>query len=62
MLLWMKKVAVSVEKAAKMTPEELSGKITIGVLVDRDLPIFTKEYQKIREEASKRWATATKSA
>lgn len=61
MLLWMKKVAVSVEKAEGMSPEERAGKITIGVLVDRDLPIFTQEYQRIREEAERRWATATKS-
>ncbi len=34
-----------------MTPEELAGKLTIGVLVDRDLPIYTQEYRRIREAA-----------
>jgi 2-oxoglutarate ferredoxin oxidoreductase subunit beta len=34
-----------------MSPEELAGKITIGTLVDRDLPFYTEEYQKIRDAA-----------
>ena len=34
-----------------LSPEELAGKITIGVLVDRDLPIYTQEYRRIREAA-----------
>ncbi len=34
-----------------MTPEELAGKITIGTLVDRDLPVYTEEYQRIRDAA-----------
>jgi 2-oxoglutarate ferredoxin oxidoreductase subunit beta len=41
-----------------MTPEELEGKFTIGTLVDRDLPIYTQEYQKIRETAKARMAKA----
>ncbi len=28
-----------------------AGKITIGVLVDRDLPIYTEEYRRIRAKA-----------
>jgi 2-oxoglutarate ferredoxin oxidoreductase subunit beta len=51
MLRWQKESAVKVEKARSMTEEELKGKITIGVLVDRDLPIYTHEYKKIRESA-----------
>jgi 2-oxoglutarate ferredoxin oxidoreductase subunit beta len=51
MLRWQKESAVRVEKAGSMTPEELEGKFTIGVLVDRDLPIYTQEYRKIRETA-----------
>jgi 2-oxoglutarate ferredoxin oxidoreductase subunit beta len=43
--------AVTVKKAASMTPEELEGKITIGVLADRDLPISTEEYNKIRDRS-----------
>ncbi len=33
--------AVTVKQAAQLSPEELAGKITIGVLTDRDLPIST---------------------
>ena len=44
-------MAVRVEKAKTMSPEELAGKITIGTLVDRDLPVYTEEYQKIRDAA-----------
>jgi 2-oxoglutarate/2-oxoacid ferredoxin oxidoreductase subunit beta len=51
MMRAQKELAVKVEKAKTMTPEELAGKITIGVLTDRDLPIYTQEYQKIREAA-----------
>jgi len=51
MIRGFKKNAVTVEKAAKMTPEELEGRITVGVLTDRDMPVSTEEYQKIREQA-----------
>jgi 2-oxoglutarate ferredoxin oxidoreductase subunit beta len=54
MLRWQKENAVRVEKAAEMSPEEMAGKFTIGVLVDRDLPIYTEEYRKIREAARAR--------
>lgn len=54
MLRWQKENAVRVEKAAEMSPEDLAGKFTIGVLVDRDLPIYTEEYRKIREAARAR--------
>jgi 2-oxoglutarate ferredoxin oxidoreductase subunit beta len=51
MMRWQKEVAVRVEKAQTMTPEELAGKITIGVLTDRDLPIYTQELRRVREAA-----------
>ena len=51
MLRWQKEAAVRIEKASSMTPGEMAGKFTIGVLVDRDLPVYTEEYQKIREAA-----------
>ncbi|ROQ92081.1 2-oxoacid:ferredoxin oxidoreductase subunit beta [Desulfosoma caldarium] len=54
MLRWQKENAVRVEKAAEMSEEEMAGKFTIGVLVDRDLPIYTEEYRKIREAARRR--------
>jgi len=58
MLRWQKEAAVSVEKAAKLTEEERAGKVTIGVLVDRDLPIYTQEYKKIRQIAKNKLAAA----
>jgi len=51
MLHRQKETAVRIEKAQTMTEEELEGKTTIGVLVDRDLPIYIQEYKKIREAA-----------
>ena len=51
MMQWQKEVAVKIEKAKTMNPEELEGKITIGVLADRDLPIYTQELRKVREAA-----------
>lgn len=43
--------AVTVRKAEKMSEQELEGKITIGVLADRELPISSEEYTKIRQRA-----------
>ena len=54
MLRWQKENTVRVEKAAELSAEEMAGKFTIGVLVDRDLPIYTEEYRKIREAARAR--------
>jgi len=51
MMRRQKEMAVRVEKAKTMSPEELEGKLTIGTLVDRDLPIYTEEYRRIREAA-----------
>ena len=51
MMRQQKAMAVRVDKAKTMSPEELAGKITIGTLVDRDLPVYTEEYQKIRDAA-----------
>jgi len=51
MMRAQKEMAVRVEKAATMSPEELAGKITIGVLVDRELPIYTEEYRRIQVAA-----------
>jgi 2-oxoglutarate ferredoxin oxidoreductase subunit beta len=40
-----------VEKAKEMTQEQLRGKFTVGILADRDLPVYTQEYDKVREAA-----------
>jgi len=51
MMEWQRDHAVSVEKAATMKPEELQDKVLIGVLVDKELPVYQDEYEKIRERA-----------
>lgn len=53
MLRWQKDSAVRVEKARSLSQDEMQGKFTIGVLVDRDLPVYTQEYRKVREAAKK---------
>ena len=51
MMEWQRDHAVPVEKALKMKPEELKDKILIGVLADKELPVYQDEYEKIRERA-----------
>jgi 2-oxoglutarate ferredoxin oxidoreductase subunit beta len=51
MLRRQKESAVRVEKVKEMTEEQLRGKLTIGILVDRDLPVYTEEYEKVRVAA-----------
>lgn len=51
MMEWMRDHAVTVEKAEEMVPEELEDKFTIGILADEEKPIYTEEYDKIRERA-----------
>lgn len=51
MLRYFKEHAVSVDRATKMSEEELGGRFTIGVLADVDKPNYLEEYQKIRERA-----------
>jgi 2-oxoglutarate ferredoxin oxidoreductase subunit beta len=51
MMEWQRDHAVTVEKAAKMKPEDLEDKILMGVLVDKELPVYQDEYNKIRVRA-----------
>jgi 2-oxoglutarate ferredoxin oxidoreductase subunit beta len=51
MMKWFKDHAVKIEKFPEMTPEQMKDKFTIGVLADEETPIYTEEYQKIREMA-----------
>ncbi|HOF57917.1 MAG TPA: 2-oxoacid:ferredoxin oxidoreductase subunit beta [Syntrophorhabdaceae bacterium] len=55
MMKWQKEHAVTVEKATQMKDDELKDKFRIGVLVDKELPVFHEEYEKIR-----RWAKEAK--
>jgi 2-oxoglutarate/2-oxoacid ferredoxin oxidoreductase subunit beta len=54
MMQWQRDHAILVEKAAHMKEEELQDKFKIGVLVDRDLPAYQDEYEKVRQ-----WAKGT---
>ena len=54
MLRWQKEMAVRVEKAGNMSEEELRDRFTVGTLVDRDLPVYVREYRKVREAARAR--------
>jgi 2-oxoglutarate ferredoxin oxidoreductase subunit beta len=51
MMEWQRDHAVPVEKAVQMKLEELQDKILIGVLVDKELPVYRDEYGKIQEKA-----------
>lgn len=51
MMEWQRDNALTVEKAATMKPEELQNKIVIGILVNKELPVYQDEYGKIRERA-----------
>jgi len=54
MLRWQKEMAVSVDKTGQLSEGGLRDRFTVGVLVDRDLPVYTREYRKIREAAMAR--------
>ena len=51
MMEWQRDHAVTAEKAATMKSGELEDKVVIGVLVDKDLPVYQDEYEKIRGRA-----------
>ena len=51
MMQSQKENAISVKNAQKMNPQALEGKIIIGVLVDKELPIYQEEYEKVRARA-----------
>ena len=51
MMQWQRDHALPVEKALRMKSEELKDKVLIGVLIDKELPVFQEEYEKIRSRA-----------
>ncbi len=51
MMKWQKDNSITVQKAAKMKEEDIEDKITMGVLMDKPLPNFTKEMAKLKERA-----------
>ena len=57
LLRWYQKITVPLNKAKKMAPEELEGKIVIGEFADRDRPGLVREYMEYIKRAKKtmRW-------
>jgi len=51
MMKWQKEHAIRIERAGDLSEEELKDKFTIGVLADRDLPIYTEQYDLVRQQA-----------
>jgi 2-oxoglutarate ferredoxin oxidoreductase subunit beta len=51
MMRLQKEDAISIKKAQNMDPQALEGKIVIGVLADKELPVYTEEYDKVRARA-----------
>jgi len=47
MLMWQKEYAVPVERAKKMSPEELRGKFLIGELHRSEAPEYTQVYEQL---------------
>ncbi|WP_020676453.1 2-oxoacid:ferredoxin oxidoreductase subunit beta [Geopsychrobacter electrodiphilus] len=51
MMKRLKDIAVPVAAAAKMTPEQLEGKVLTGVLHKEDRPEYTEQYAKVIQRA-----------
>lgn len=54
MMKWQKENAVFVDKAKDMSPEELRGKLVLGVIQELDYPEYTEEYQKLIDKLKER--------
>ena len=51
MMEWQRDHAVTVEKARAMKQEETTDKIVIGILMDRELPVYQRDYNDVRKRA-----------
>ncbi len=60
MVKWEKEIAVPIEKAKNMKPEELEGKITTGILVEKELPEYCEQYEEIIRQRMKKTKRGTK--
>jgi 2-oxoglutarate ferredoxin oxidoreductase subunit beta len=49
MFRWQKENSVPISKAAEMTPEELEGKLVIGVLADHERREYTERYHELHD-------------
>ena len=54
MMRWQKDNMVPAAKAKGMSPEELQGKLVVGMIQELDYPEYTEEYQQIIEKAQSR--------
>ncbi len=54
MMRWQKDNMVPAAKAKGMSPEELQGKLVVGMIQELDYPEYTEEYQRIIEKAQSR--------
>ena len=53
MLMWQKENHVTTEQAARMTPDQLRGKLVIGIINQTQAPEYTFEYEKLIERLAK---------
>ncbi len=53
MMKWLRDHAIPIERAGKDLLEEKDGRFTIGVLADKEKPVYIEEYEKIRDMARK---------
>lgn len=53
MLKWQRDNAITMEQAGKMSREERSGKLIIGLIEERNYPEFTYNYEKIIKSLAK---------
>lgn len=51
MMEWQRDHAVTVEKARAMKQEESADKIVIGILMDREVPVYQHDYNDVRKQA-----------
>jgi len=54
MILDQREETVNVEEAKSMSPEDLQGKIVVGVLADRELPEYINTYDRIVSRAQEK--------
>lgn len=52
MMEWQKDNTVTIEKAKKLSEEELQGKTRIGVLVNREAPSYQQRLERLKKKAS----------
>jgi len=53
MMKWLRDHAIPIERAGKDLLEEEMGRFTIGVLADKEKPVYIEEYEKIRDRVRK---------